>query len=384
MKNALIKIAVWLLKAFLSVIYFFQKLFIKQKDKVVFLSRQSDTPNINFVMIADEIKRLSPQTEIYFSCRLGKKSDMNLSYAFLLLRQMAAITSARTVIVDTYCIPVSLLRHRKNLVVIQIWHALTAVKKFGWQTVGLPEGSSRALSEAMHMHRGYTYVIVGAESAVPIFAEALNVSPDIILPIGLPRSDIIIHGDREKARDELYKKYPQAKGKKIVVYVPTMRRGQPVDCKKLIDAVDYDKCSLMIKLHPLDCDTVIDDPRPITDTYFTTDTAILFADVIVTDYSAVSSDAALLDTPVYFYLPDLEEYKQRCGLNLDPTVYFPEVSFTDANACAEAFSRDADSETVARMREILAGGCDGNGTNHVARLALGAKPEELDIKKKER
>lgn len=376
-KTLIIKIIIGIARFGLNLIYFFMKLFTRPVNKVVFLSRQSDEPNLNFVMIAEEIIRLSPDTQIYFSCKEAMKSDINLSYAFLVLRQMAAMASARTVITDSYSIPVSLLKHRKSLIVIQIWHALAAIKKFGWQTVGCTEGSSPAVAEAMRMHSGYTWVIIGSEKAVPIYSEAFRCSPDIILPIGLPRSDVIIKGDRDTAKAKLSEKYPQTDGKKIIVYVPTMRRAEAVDCKELIEAFDYESCSLIIKLHPLDRHTVIDDDRVIIDTFFPTDTALLFADAIITDYSATCCDAALLETPVYFYLPDLEQYKKQCGLNIDPTKTFPEVSFTDGRKCVEAISKEPDKTVILRMREELAGGCDGNGTNYVARLALGENPKNL-------
>lgn len=377
MKTLIIKTVIGIARFGLNVIYFFMKLFTKQKNKIVFLSRQSDEPNLNFIMIADEIRRLDPDAEIFFSCKEGMKSDMNLSYAFLILRQMAAMASARTVITDSYSIPVSLLKHRKGLIIIQIWHALAAIKKFGWQTVGLSEGSSPAVAQAMRMHSGYTWVIIGSKKAVPIYAEAFRCSPDIILPIGLPRSDVIINGDRSEAKSKLSEKYPQTVGKKVVVYVPTMRRAEAVDCKEFIDSFDYENCSLIIKLHPLDRHTVIDDDRVITDTFFPTDTALLFADAIVTDYSATCCDAALLDTPVYFYLPDLDRYKEQCGLNIDPTQAFPEISFTNGSDCAAAIARDPNPEIIKKMREELAGGCDGHGTNYAARLALGESPENL-------
>ena len=116
-------------------LYFFMKLLIPVRDKAVFLSRQSDTPSENFLLLRDELQRVSPSTKCEFYCRLGLKSEMGLSYALLMLRQMAALAGAKLCITESYCIPVSILHHKKQLRIVQIWHSLVAIKQFGWQTV---------------------------------------------------------------------------------------------------------------------------------------------------------------------------------------------------------------------------------------------------------
>ena len=41
---------------------------------------------------------------------------------------MYHLATSRACIVDTYIIPVSILKHRDELIIIQIWHALGAIK----------------------------------------------------------------------------------------------------------------------------------------------------------------------------------------------------------------------------------------------------------------
>ena len=40
-------------------------------------------------------------------------------------------------------------------------------------------------------------------------------------------------------------------------------------------------------------------------------------DKVITDYSSLAMETALLDIPIYFYTYDIEEYKQNPGLNFD-------------------------------------------------------------------
>ena len=44
---------------------------------------------------------------------------------------------------------------------------------------------------------------------------------------------------------------------------------------------------------------------------------IKIANYVITDYSAVAFEAATLDKPLFFYLYDLEEYKDIRGLNIN-------------------------------------------------------------------
>lgn len=354
-------------------LYFLMKRFTQVDDKAVFLSRQSDTPSENFQLLIDEFALYAPHYTCETYCKLGLKSSMGLRDIGMMLRQMKALAGARVCITESYCIPVSLLKHKKELKVIQIWHSMVAIKQFGWQTVGKPEGSSPAVAKLMRMHAGYDYVIVGSDYMRAFFAEAMHTPIEKILPLGLPSADRILQNG--SASDELraafYAAYPKTEGKKIVVYLPTMRRGRPVNCAELVERFDYDSFALVIKLHPLDKDTVIYNSHMILDTQFTTEQAIALADVIISDYSGAAAEAALLGKPVYFFTPDLAEYDWYCGLNVNPTEVFPHVSFIEAVPLIKAIgSERATQEDIDQVRELLCGGCDGNSTENIVALAI--------------
>ena len=54
------------------------------------------------------------------------------------------------------------------------------------------------------------------------------------------------------------------------------------------------------------------------------------ADCVITDYSAVAFEAGIIGKPVFFYVPDINEYRASPGLNIDPLAKFPQVSSPDA------------------------------------------------------
>ena len=289
------KLIFLLLKYGMRFIYFFMKLLIPVRDKAVFLSRQSDQPSENFLLLRDELQRVSPATECEFYCRLGLKSEMGLSYALLMLRQMKALAGAKLCITESYCIPISILRHKKQLRVVQIWHSMVAVKKFGWQTVDMPEGTSSDIARIMQMHNGYDFVAVGSEYMRAFFSDAMNTPIEKILPLGTPVADrLLASADQyDELREQFYEEYPQARDKKIAVWLPTMRRDYPIDCEDMIEGFDCDKYALVVKLHPLDRQTVVTGDKAIVDKKFTTEQAIILADCIISDYSGAAAEAAL-------------------------------------------------------------------------------------------
>ncbi len=361
-----------LLKFGMKLIYALMKLFVPNQNKAVFLSRQSDLPSENFLLIADELRRRDPDIKCEFYCKLGLKSGMGLSYIILMLRQMAALAGAKICITESYCIPISILKHKKRLKIIQIWHSMVAIKKFGWQTVDMPEGSPRALAEIMQMHNGYDWVICGSDYMRKFFAKATRTDISKVLALGLPEADRLMQTDgSQELRRSFANLHPDVSGKKIVLYLPTMRRDYPIDCQELVELFDYERFALIIKLHPLDSNTVISDERVILNPPMTTREALMVADVVISDYSGAAAEAAVMNIPVYFFVPDVAQYNRECGLNVNPLRIFPNVSFTSARNLVEAINSGRAAEQDAELiRELFCGGCDGHSTEKIVDLAL--------------
>lgn len=131
--------AIAIFRGFLNLIYAVFKLF-PVRNKITLISRQSDSASEDFLMLKTELKKQSPDTEIKILCKKLRKSPPALfSYMGHILVQMYHIATSRTVVLDSYCIPISILKQRKKLRVIQIWHAMGALKKFGLSIRGEEE-----------------------------------------------------------------------------------------------------------------------------------------------------------------------------------------------------------------------------------------------------
>ena len=76
------------------------------------------------------------------------------------------------------------------------------------------------------------------------------------------------------------------------------------------------KYNLVVKLHPLS-KTVINDNRIIFDNSFSTLDMAVVSDYVITDYSAIAIEAAVLDVKLLYYVYDYEKYKSDNGLNID-------------------------------------------------------------------
>ena len=328
----------------------------EKKGRVAIISRESDERTIDIALLEDELNRRGIETETLTKLFTKDKSAAAAAgYLSTVAKQEAAILRSDVVVLDTYCIPISMLPHIGGTKVIQMWHALSAVKKFGWQTVGSEDGTSERTATLMRMHKGYDYVLSSSDVTADIFAEAFRIDRDKIVKLGLPRIDYILsatHGDgRYKTYGAMYALYPElaSSEKKIVLYVPTFRKGSMPDVKGLADALDPDKYVLIPKLHPLYReDTELpqgDNIIYMDDLDLTTFDLLGIADIIISDYSSLVVEATLADKPMYLYTYDIDSYKETTGLNMDfDAEPIAKYVFKDAEALAEAIDSATDCE----------------------------------------
>lgn len=316
----IIRIGIRIGKVFLNIIYLFIKI-IPTQEKVVMLSRQSNKPSIDFELIKDEILKRNDKIEIVMLCKVLRQDfKERIKYCFYILKCMYHIATSKVCVLDGYSIPISLLKHKKNLEIIQIWHASGAIKKFGYQSIDKKEGRGTEIAKIMKMHKNYSHVIAPSSATAEFYKEAFGIENEKIAINGLPRLDYIMADkSKDKKIKEFYKKYPKFKNKnkKTILYVPTFRKGSDgvKEAQKLIDRVNFAKYNLIIKLHPLDKNSKA--YKYMVNKRYNTYDLLKIADYIITDYSAVAFEASILNKPLYFYVYDIENYKKTRGLNVD-------------------------------------------------------------------
>ena len=324
-----------LFKFNLRVVYFILKLFPIHKNKIVFISRQSNEVSIDFQMIA---KKLNKYKVVILTKKIESGFFNYIKYYFHLYKQMYHLATSKVCIIDSYCIPACILKHKKNLTIIQIWHAMGAIKQFGYQTLTKEAGRDDKISHIMCMHKNYDYVLSGSKSMIEPFSEAFSISKDKIIVNGLPRIDYIIN-NKKILNKKIKMDYKLLKLKKNVLYVPTFRRNEEVKINALINNFDFDKFNLIIKLHP-SSNMKIKNKKVFTCSGYSSLELLTIADYIITDYSAISIEAASLDIPVYLYLYDYDDYVNKNGLNIDLFMEFGKYASKDIEPIIDSLKKE--------------------------------------------
>ena len=290
-----------------------------------------------------------------------------IKYCFFIIKNMYHIAESKVCVVDGYNIPISALKHKKGLEIIQIWHAMGAIKKFGFQVIGRKEGSTTKIARIMKMHANYTCVTCTSEITRKFYSEAFRTDTNKIKVLGMPRLDYVLGKNNEidKKVEELLKQYPELKRKPIILYVPTFRKKETIDIDKVINAVDEEKYNLIIRLHPLD-ETKVDKKYMIDKEYSTYD-LLKVADFIVTDYSAIAFETAALNKPLYFYLYDIRKYSRKRGVNIDLETEMKDCTRTSFDEIMKIInSGEYNYEELRKFREKYVETFDTDNTKRIA------------------
>jgi len=350
----MISVAAWAARA----VYALMKAVVPARHKVVFLSRQSDRPSRDFRMLADALQARDPDLEIVTRCRmLGPSLGSRAAFVLATFGQMYHLASSRACVVDGYVVPVSLLDHRAGLFVVQMWHALGAIKKFGYQTIDRAAGHSSVVASAMRMHRNYDVVLCGGPAAVPVFAEAFDVDPATVEQLGLPRMDALTSaaaalagGNPPAGIAALIDRFPMLAepGRCVILYAPTVRKGGAGRYREVVDRFRDDRFVVIVRPHPLESAS-IEGENVVNAQGVDVADLLPLCSAVITDYSAIAFEAAAIDVPSYFYVYDIDDYRRDTGLNIDPLVDMPEVSSRDIVALADLIMSGAAHPEVTRM-----------------------------------
>jgi CDP-glycerol glycerophosphotransferase len=201
------------------------------------------------------------------------------------------------------------------------------------------------------------------------------------LEVGYPRNDRLANAtedDVERIRAEL----AIEPGRRTVLYAPTHREyldeWQPtLDLAALADGLG-DDFVIMARLHYLhESDPVLSELhrqgriRDVAD-HPTVEELQLAADALVTDYSSIMFDYAVLDRPIVIHAPDWDTYRTRRGTYFDLLEEPPGVVTTtdaevvDALRSGSAWGEDA-RQVRAAFRARFASLDDGRAAERVVR-----------------
>lgn len=305
-------------RASLALVYAPLKL-LPTRRKVVMISREHPTVPEDFTALRAALHRLDPTVEVVTLVKMVPPGVLGkLGYILHMFRQLFHVATARVLVIDTYAIVASVLTHKRELTIIQIWHALGAFKKFGLSALGQSEGRDERLARAMRMHQGYDIVLASGEAARAPFAEALGTPLARVRVAPLPRVDRLRDPDEaRRVRARFFAAHPHLRGARIAVFAPTFRLDGSVgsNVHDLTTALAAEGVHTIVKLHPLMRADFGDDVG--TAPGFSTQELLHVADLFITDYSSALFEAAVLGIPCYFLAPDLDDYLASRDFYLD-------------------------------------------------------------------
>lgn len=363
---------IFIAKRIAAFIYFFMKLLPVRKNRIVLLSRQFNKLSLDYRLLITNLRKRDRSVEITaVLCRFQKNAGFvpeALRYLWAQLRSMYLLATSEVCVLDSYWPAVSVLRHRKSLTVIQMWHAAGKIKQSGYQTLGKPYGRREKISNAMNMHQGYDVIIAGCEKLNPYYCASFNATSDKMFNVGLPRLDWMIK-HRPFGRAALERKHPEYIGKKIVLYAPTFRVQDRLDCRELIAAFDRPDCALIVRPHQRH--QIAEGLQFDNCSGVSTAEILCACDYLITDYSAITFEAAAVDVKTVFYLYDYDQYKINNGLNIDVAEVMPECSYFTAQDVARVILTDSyDQEAFERFRAAYLPRELGHSTDHISQLIL--------------
>lgn len=307
------KIEKTVLKVILGIVYVFVRFMRINDHQVAFVSLESSHLESDLLLIYEQLKKDS-QLKIKKILIGYDKNNLIQDFFYMLncLKQVVIINTSKVVLIRDNNYVISTYK-RKGVHVIQVWHACGAIKKFG-----------NAI-EREYPIRNYDYILSNSDYWKKPYSEAFSVAEDQVITTGMPRVDHLCQQDYlDTARKRLYTKYPQLKDKKILLYAPTFRgniykgfRAVAFDAAKVMDSLGEDYL-LIYKFHPLLKNTKLTKHERILNMNHE-DTHDLFtiSDALISDFSSIIFDYSLLNRPMYFFVPDLNEYLHDLGCFVD-------------------------------------------------------------------
>ena len=349
------------------------KLFKVKKNRIVFISNRRDGISGNYEYIYDklignrelDIRTVFDTAEGYFTC---------FKYGYYM-------ATAKVLLVDDYIELIYKIPRREDNYLIQVWHACGAFKTFGFSRLGRPGGQK----QKNNAHRNYDFCTVSSSEICKYYAEGFGLSLEKVVPTGVPRTDIFFSEEyKEKARNEIYSKYPHLKGKNVILFAPTFRGNgkksgyYPENRFDFIKLYEHFKGEyvIIIKHHPFVNNRVeipaeyegkiidMSDNEELNELLFITD-------VLITDYSSVVFEASLLDIPMLFYSFDLQNYIATRGFYYEYDSFVPGKIVYNMDSLIEAIDKkDFESEKIDAFKHKFFDELDGKAGQRVANLIV--------------
>ncbi len=297
-------------------------------------------------------------------------------FNFFIMKAMMLATSEYVFLNDNF-MPMANLRFSEQTVVTQLWHAEGAFKKFGLMT-DLPEDIRTRQQQCSDR---LTYVICSSKNVVPVYSKAFGVLEKQVLPLGSARVDYLLREHNTDAlRHELEFRHPGCVGKKLILYAPTFR-DDPYDDREILSHISPglfsrelgNEYALLVKLHPQVHNGGTPESAIDVTNYDIADLTLL-CDLLITDYSSVCMNFALLNKPCIFFAFDLDKYERERSFCFGYEDYVPGPIVKNFDELIEAIKNPQTADNMQRFREFNFDYFDCDNTKRIVERIISANP----------
>lgn len=377
------------IKSFMLRVYFIiiheilRKVTSIEKNKVFFVSDVRENIEGNFEYIWKYLDEYKYNKVVYL------KGDRRNNGGILSFNRMIYdFTTSEVILLEDYFRYTSFVRLKKEQELCQLWHACGAYKKFGYSRLNG--------NENIKIHQGYkkyTKVITSAEAIRENYAEAFGISIEKTKATGVPRTDVFFDEQCKVEKcAKFYEEYPELKNKKIILFAPTYRGKRAEDASYEFDEIEFESLYqqlkeeyvIIFKWHPALYNNLkrkhilVYDESKYKDFFYDmsekreVNDLLFVADILVTDYSSVIFDYALLNKPIIYFMYDIEQYEGGRGLyyELEEYLYGPIVKTTNDLIMAIKEEKNFKIERQ-KFRDKFMSACDGCATERVCQWIWG-------------
>ena len=310
------------------------------KNKTVFLSTFGD----NAYFLAQQLAESSSQELVFLNkarCKIdfaslpGSQKKIHLFEPknpkdFIV--SIYHLASAKYIFIDNYYGELAVMDFRIATKCVQLWHAVGAIKKFGWADPETLTRKGRSQKRFQHVYNKFQYIPVNSRQMASIFTEALHLEESRFLFTGVPQTDFYFDPVRvAESKAKVLSAYPQIQGKTVILYAPTYRKdaldhaGMELEVDRMLERLD-ERYILLIRLHPSikNIPDSAENPRVIlANDYPNVNELLLVTDILITDYSSIPFEFSLLRKKMIFFTYDMESYSRTNGLWAVDDLYFP-------------------------------------------------------------
>lgn len=297
------------------------------QQKVVFLVSFEENPTA--IIKQMKLANVTPKTIVFYDPRVDV-SKLSLDFIKAkpkTLKQfiplMFHLNTAKVVVTDNYFVELAGLKLRNGVNCIQVWHANGALKKFGWEDKAAQKRSAEDKKRFQEVYKRFTKVLVGSDEMATIFQKSFLLDESNMLKLGVPRTDYFFKEAQLQENYQWSYEHLHLTNRIKLLYAPTFRDNELGMAKLHLDIAEMKQAlgneyQLILKLHPSisnDLEKLDDDFVIYVDKETPIETLLPVVDILITDYSSIPFEFALLQKPMIFFTYDLTEYDNARGLS---------------------------------------------------------------------